>query len=75
LATRVRGSAAGAGWVPCGTNDSGALALALAEVGGLRGAAGAGAAAGDGVAAARDAGAGLAAAGVGDVTGWAALSD
>src|SRR5258708_35777351 len=39
--TRVRGSAAGAGWPPCGANDSGALALAFADAGGVRGVAGA----------------------------------
>src|SRR5258708_7652966 len=39
-ATRVRGSAAGAGWPPCGANDSGALALAFADAGGFRGVAG-----------------------------------
>src|SRR5258708_5904400 len=38
--TRVRGSAAGAGWPPCGANDSGALALAFADAGGFRGVAG-----------------------------------
>src|SRR5258708_28455792 len=40
-ATRVRGSAAGVGWPPCGANDSGALALAFADAGGFRGVAGA----------------------------------
>src|SRR5258708_2487261 len=38
--TRVRGSAAGAGWPPCGANDSGALAQAFADAGGFRGVAG-----------------------------------
>src|SRR5260370_18783265 len=38
--TRVRGSAAGAGWPPCGANDSGALALAFADAGGFCGVAG-----------------------------------
>src|SRR5258708_25949701 len=73
-AALARGSAAGAGWPVCGDSDNGALAreaFALPADGAepIRGAAAA-----DGVAAARAAGTGFVPAGVAEVTGVAAPS-